>query len=266
MSNRSLIEINHDFAPKADPEHLEGWAERWLDFIRSGDANNLPQGVTLLWERHHSQGCPVQTLRNIRALGWTVAVHNDYAIGRGKTARQMTFWLFTNAATGQFVRGEGLDDATACHAALEQIMKLRNAAAQDVLKKAEVAAKVAEARIEQPTKAQPWALERARRIPLDIDQMSVSPLNIEATYEAIAGAITEASKARGDMIAALKLAHDHITVQVNVDLRSGCPVPPDGKLPDRIRCDPDKLRLVEDGEYALKIIDKALQKAEGFRA
>lgn len=44
---------------------------------------------------------------DIRALGWSVAVHNDYRLG----GVGHTFWLFTK--DGHCVKGEGLSDAEA---------------------------------------------------------------------------------------------------------------------------------------------------------
>jgi hypothetical protein len=46
---------------------------------------------------------------DIRAAGWSVAVHNDYRLADVP----MTFWLFTHARTGRFVKGEGCTDAQA---------------------------------------------------------------------------------------------------------------------------------------------------------
>lgn len=46
---------------------------------------------------------------DIRAAGWNVAVHNDYRL-HGKPH---TFWLFTHAESGRFVKGEGASDAEA---------------------------------------------------------------------------------------------------------------------------------------------------------
>ena len=44
---------------------------------------------------------------DLRAGGWTVAVHNDYR----QDGKQMTFWLFTKG--NRCVKGEGLTDAEA---------------------------------------------------------------------------------------------------------------------------------------------------------
>jgi hypothetical protein len=56
---------------------------------------------------------------DIRAAGWSVAVHNDYRLANVP----MTFWLFTNYKTGRFVQGEGCTDAQA----LDQVRKQINA-------------------------------------------------------------------------------------------------------------------------------------------
>lgn len=121
MSNRILIEINTDFLPHT-AETVEAWGEKIMDYVRTGNERELPPGVLFLNWRHHSEGCPIQTLRYIREHGWVVAAHNDYTIGRGKAKRQMTFWLFTNPATGRFVKGEGITDAVACELAFHAIM------------------------------------------------------------------------------------------------------------------------------------------------
>ena len=45
-------------------------------------------------------------LTELRAAGWTVAVHNDY---RQAGVGLMTFWLFTNP-DGRYVKSEGRSD------------------------------------------------------------------------------------------------------------------------------------------------------------
>ena len=50
MSNRTLIELNHDFCPR----HLLNWAEAMRTYMRSGDPATLPDGVTFKGMRHHS--------------------------------------------------------------------------------------------------------------------------------------------------------------------------------------------------------------------
>jgi hypothetical protein len=58
MSNRSLIEINHEFCPKGDDESLLAWARRVRRYVTSGERQDLPDGMTLKWSRHHSDPCP----------------------------------------------------------------------------------------------------------------------------------------------------------------------------------------------------------------
>jgi len=46
---------------------------------------------------------------DLRAKGWTVAVHNDYR----QHGLHRTFWLLTNKESGSFLKGEGMTDAVA---------------------------------------------------------------------------------------------------------------------------------------------------------
>lgn len=65
MSNRSLVELNHDIGPNLDDtEDLIWWAKRVARYIRSGDESDLPAGVTLVHRRHHSEPCPVRDKAN----------------------------------------------------------------------------------------------------------------------------------------------------------------------------------------------------------
>ena len=52
---------------------------------------------------------------DLRALGWTVAVHNDYR----QNGFAHTFWLLTKG--GRCVKGEGLKDAHALNCIRERI-------------------------------------------------------------------------------------------------------------------------------------------------
>jgi hypothetical protein len=52
MSNRSLIELNHDYSPR-DADILD-WAVLMQRYMRSGDPDYLPAGVVLKGTRHHS--------------------------------------------------------------------------------------------------------------------------------------------------------------------------------------------------------------------
>jgi hypothetical protein len=56
---------------------------------------------------HHTMAAII--VGNLRAAGWTVAVHNDYRQG----GKPHTFWLFTHEATKRFVQGEGPSDQEA---------------------------------------------------------------------------------------------------------------------------------------------------------
>lgn len=59
---------------------------------------------------------------DIRAAGWSVAVHNDYTLA----GVPMTFWLFTHVATGRFVKGEGCTDGQALDQVRAAIETLTN--------------------------------------------------------------------------------------------------------------------------------------------
>jgi hypothetical protein len=50
----------------------------------------------------------MKDLTHLRALGWSVAVHNDYKLH----GLSMTFWLFTHAS-GRWIKGEGATDEEA---------------------------------------------------------------------------------------------------------------------------------------------------------
>lgn len=58
-----------------------------------------------------TEGCP----DDIRALGWAVAVHNDYRLN----GEPHTFWLFTRGSLA--VKGEGRTDAEALNQIRETI-------------------------------------------------------------------------------------------------------------------------------------------------
>lgn len=60
MSNRALLELNHDLCPSSDPEHLLAWAKCMRNYMRSGDKESLPYGVTFKHMRHHSDPDPVE--------------------------------------------------------------------------------------------------------------------------------------------------------------------------------------------------------------
>jgi len=54
MSNRTLVELNHDYCPDREQE-LE-WLERMNAFYRGGNPEDLPRGVSFIEARHsHDQ-------------------------------------------------------------------------------------------------------------------------------------------------------------------------------------------------------------------
>lgn len=57
MSNRTMLEFNHDFSPRK--EELEKWATQLKMYLGSGDPEDLPRGVTWFGMRHHSEDCPL---------------------------------------------------------------------------------------------------------------------------------------------------------------------------------------------------------------
>lgn len=55
MSQRSMVEINHDIAEFDSPY----WTKQFDLYIRSGDPKLLPPGVTYFNRRHHADPCPL---------------------------------------------------------------------------------------------------------------------------------------------------------------------------------------------------------------
>ena len=53
MSQRSMVEINHDIAEFDNPN----WTRQFGFYIKSGDPTDLPPGVTYFNRRHHSVPC-----------------------------------------------------------------------------------------------------------------------------------------------------------------------------------------------------------------
>jgi len=58
MSNRSMLEINHDYYPHSEMEQ-QAFLQNLLCYLRSGNPRNLPTGVTWFGMRHHSDKCPL---------------------------------------------------------------------------------------------------------------------------------------------------------------------------------------------------------------
>ncbi len=59
MSNRTLVELNHDFAPGRSTQALAEWAQKLVTYMGNGDPRDLPYGVTFKHMRHHSAPCPL---------------------------------------------------------------------------------------------------------------------------------------------------------------------------------------------------------------
>lgn len=59
MSNRTLVELNHDCCPRDDDASLLNWARKMRTYMSSGDPKELPQGVAFKHMRHHSEPCPL---------------------------------------------------------------------------------------------------------------------------------------------------------------------------------------------------------------
>lgn len=58
MSNRSMLEFNHDKLPQSFMDAV-AWTDKLLAYLRTGEASRLPHGVTFFGERHHSEPCPL---------------------------------------------------------------------------------------------------------------------------------------------------------------------------------------------------------------
>ena len=58
MSNRTMLEINHDTTPSTYEEKTK-WVYAMVAYLSSGDPKRLPRGVTWFGMRHHSEDCPM---------------------------------------------------------------------------------------------------------------------------------------------------------------------------------------------------------------
>jgi hypothetical protein len=52
MSFRTVVELNHDYCPRE--EEMLAWAEKIVNYLRSGDPGLLPVGIRFMAVRHHS--------------------------------------------------------------------------------------------------------------------------------------------------------------------------------------------------------------------
>ena len=58
MSNRTMLEFNHDYCPHTEKQKEE-FLQGLLFYLGSGDPEDLPKGVTWFGMRHHSSECPM---------------------------------------------------------------------------------------------------------------------------------------------------------------------------------------------------------------
>lgn len=60
MSNRTLVELNHDLCPDIrDPDEMLKWVLSMAAYMRNADKFLLPYGVTFKHIRHHSDPDPM---------------------------------------------------------------------------------------------------------------------------------------------------------------------------------------------------------------
>jgi hypothetical protein len=59
MSNRTIVELNHDYSPRNNVRDLLVWALQMRAYMGSADPDTLPNGVAFLHFRHHSEPCPL---------------------------------------------------------------------------------------------------------------------------------------------------------------------------------------------------------------
>ncbi len=60
MSNRTLVELNHDYCPPNNDIELLKWARNMRNYLCSGLKDELPKGVTFKHIRHHSSPDPMK--------------------------------------------------------------------------------------------------------------------------------------------------------------------------------------------------------------
>ena len=58
MSNRTMVEINHDTTPHTEAEK-KAWVQAMCNYLSSGNPRDLPDGVTWFGMRHHTSDCPM---------------------------------------------------------------------------------------------------------------------------------------------------------------------------------------------------------------
>ena len=84
MSNRTIVEINHDYPIGDDARSILMWALRVRMYLGNAEPGLLPDGVRFLHYRHHSEPLPLEP-QNRREQGRTPRM-NDWF---GKWADQL---------------------------------------------------------------------------------------------------------------------------------------------------------------------------------
>lgn len=84
-------------------------AREWLrgQDIDDWEADHIDIALLELLAAVEREAIEMASPNDLRALGWTVAAHNDYRLD----GFPHTFWLFTKG--GRAIKGEGLTDAEA---------------------------------------------------------------------------------------------------------------------------------------------------------
>lgn len=58
MSNRSMLEFNHDYTPNTLDARIK-FANNLCNYLASGNPSDLPEGVAYFGMRHHTEKCPL---------------------------------------------------------------------------------------------------------------------------------------------------------------------------------------------------------------
>lgn len=66
MSNRSLVELDHDYCLPDDDAKLLAWARAMRTYMRAADPDQLPDGVVRKHYRHNSDPCPIDDLSRLQ--------------------------------------------------------------------------------------------------------------------------------------------------------------------------------------------------------
>lgn len=92
MSNRTLIELNHDYCPQT-PDEIRHFGESMQYFINSGSTQVLPTGVTFKHSRHHSEPDPMAAFGDMldalkKIAAWEFDFRGDCVADAQKVARE----------------------------------------------------------------------------------------------------------------------------------------------------------------------------------